>query len=67
MPIVSAELQFAANLGAVDLSLPADAVRTFETVVPCELGLPGDFIAECDRSPFASDRQPSRRPLWAQR
>ncbi|WP_378738267.1 aldo/keto reductase [Nocardia brasiliensis] len=49
---VSSADQLAANLAAVELVLPADAVHTLESAVPFELGFPGDFIAECDESPF---------------
>ena len=44
--------QLTENLGAVDLVLPADAVRTLEAAVEFELGFPGDFIAECEPSSF---------------
>ncbi|WP_330232266.1 aldo/keto reductase [Nocardia sp. NBC_00508] len=53
LPIVgvSNATQLTQNLGATGLTLPDDAVAALEAAVPFELGFPGDFIAECDRSP----------------
>ncbi|WP_280242285.1 aldo/keto reductase [Nocardia abscessus] len=48
---VSTADQLTQNLGAVDLALPDDAAAVLEAAVPSELGFPGDFISECDRSP----------------
>ncbi|WP_454198287.1 aldo/keto reductase [Nocardia sp. Marseille-Q1738] len=48
---VSSAAQLTENLDAAGLTLPKDAVSALEAAVPFELGFPGDFIAECDRSP----------------
>ncbi|MGK8524821.1 aldo/keto reductase [Nocardia asteroides] len=48
---VSDAAQLTENLDAAGLTLPDDAVATLEAAAPFELGFPGDFIAECDRSP----------------
>ncbi|MCG5212755.1 aldo/keto reductase [Streptosporangium sp. KLBMP 9127] len=44
--------QLADNLGSVDVHLPEEAIRQLESAVDFELGFPGDFIAECEPSPF---------------
>lgn len=49
---VTSAAQLNENLGAVELALPEEAVRALESAVPFELGFPGDFIAECDTSPY---------------
>ncbi|PSL52183.1 aryl-alcohol dehydrogenase-like predicted oxidoreductase [Saccharothrix carnea] len=49
---VSSVAQLTENLEALDLTLPDDAVRRLEAAVAFELGFPGDFIAECEPSPF---------------
>jgi aryl-alcohol dehydrogenase-like predicted oxidoreductase len=49
---VSSVEQLAENLGALDLTLPEDAVRRLEAAVEFRLGFPGDFIAECEPSAF---------------
>ncbi len=48
---VSTAAQLEQNLGAVDLTLSDEAAAVLEAAVPFELGFPGDFISECDRSP----------------
>ncbi|MGK8511383.1 aldo/keto reductase [Nocardia asiatica] len=48
---VSTADQLTQNLGAVELTLSDEAANVLEAAVPCELGFPGDFISECDRSP----------------
>ncbi|WP_218022361.1 aldo/keto reductase [Nocardia amamiensis] len=63
---VSTAAQLTENLGATSVTLPEDAVSTLEAAVPFELGFPGDFIAECDRSQYVYgdtvDRVDARRP-----
>ncbi|MEU6641577.1 aldo/keto reductase [Saccharomonospora sp. NPDC046836] len=63
---VSSVEQLAENLGALDLTLPADAIERLEAAVEFELGFPGDFIAECEPHPFAfgdaATRLDGRRP-----
>ncbi|MFD0206697.1 MULTISPECIES: aldo/keto reductase [Saccharothrix] len=49
---VSSVAQLTENLEALDLTLTGDAVRRLEAAVAFELGFPGDFIAECEPSPF---------------
>ncbi|MER5263431.1 aldo/keto reductase [Actinosynnema sp. NPDC002837] len=49
---VSSVEQLAENLGALDLTLPEDAVRRLEAAVEFRLGFPRDFIAECEPSAF---------------
>ncbi|KOX18704.1 aldo/keto reductase [Saccharothrix sp. NRRL B-16348] len=49
---VSSVEQLTENVGALDLTLPDDAVRRLEAAVEFRLGFPGDFIAECEPSPF---------------
>lgn len=49
---VSSVAQLTENLGALDVTLPADAVRRLEEAVEFRLGFPSDFIAECEPSPF---------------
>ncbi|MCC8250710.1 aldo/keto reductase [Saccharothrix luteola] len=49
---VSSVEQLTENLGALDLTLPDDAVRRLEAAVEFRLGFPGDFIAECEPSAF---------------
>nr|WP_241831188.1 aldo/keto reductase [Parafrankia soli] len=44
--------QLAENLGALDLTLPADEIRRLESAVEFQLGFPCDFIAECEPSSF---------------
>ncbi|MFB4274167.1 MULTISPECIES: aldo/keto reductase [unclassified Nonomuraea] len=39
------------NLGASDVTLPEEALRRLESAVEFELGFPGDFIGQVDRSP----------------
>ncbi|TDD03187.1 aldo/keto reductase [Nonomuraea deserti] len=39
------------DLGATGVELPGEAVRRLESAVDFELGFPGDFIGEVDRSP----------------
>jgi len=50
---VSSVAQLTENLGALDLTLPADAIAQLEAAVKFELGFPGDFIAECEPHAFA--------------
>lgn len=54
LPLVgmSSVAQVADNLAAVDLALPEEAIRRLESSVDFERGFPGDFIAECEPSPF---------------
>ena len=49
---VSSVAQLHENLGALDVTLPDEAVRRLEAAVDFRLGFPGDFIAECEPSPF---------------
>jgi aryl-alcohol dehydrogenase-like predicted oxidoreductase len=49
---VSGVAQLAENVAALDLVLPAEAVRRLDDAVPFERGFPADFIAECEPSPF---------------
>lgn len=53
-PIVGASsaTQLTENLGAVDLTLPADAIRHLDAAVEFSPGFPSDFIEECERNPF---------------
>ncbi|WP_228838120.1 aldo/keto reductase [Nocardia amamiensis] len=48
---VSTAAQLMENLGAAGLTLPEDAITALEAAVPFELGFPGDFIAQSERSP----------------
>jgi aryl-alcohol dehydrogenase-like predicted oxidoreductase len=48
----SSVAQLTENLGALDVVLPDAAARRLEAAVEFELGFPGDFIAECESSPF---------------
>ncbi len=50
---ISRAEQLAANVAALDLVLPPAVVARLEAAVDFELGFPGDFIAECEPSPFA--------------
>jgi len=50
---ISKAEQLTANLAALDLALPPSAVAGLEAATEFELGFPGDFIAECEPSPFA--------------
>ncbi|APU14980.1 aldo/keto reductase [Actinoalloteichus fjordicus] len=63
-PIVGASTvgQLIENLGAVDLVLPLDAIRTLEAAAEFELGFPGDFLAQCEADPwvFGTARLASR-------
>ncbi|SFP30247.1 Predicted oxidoreductase [Amycolatopsis arida] len=54
LPLVGASSteQVVENVGAVELTLPDDAVRRLEAAVEFEPGFPGDFIAECETNPF---------------
>ncbi|WP_043620152.1 aldo/keto reductase [Nonomuraea candida] len=47
----SSAAQLKDNLGAGEVELPAEVMRRLEAAVPFELGFPGDFIGEADRSP----------------
>ncbi|WP_218952316.1 aldo/keto reductase [Amycolatopsis anabasis] len=49
---VSRAEQLTENLGALELALPEDAIGRLEAAVEFQLGFPGDFIAECEPSPF---------------
>jgi aryl-alcohol dehydrogenase-like predicted oxidoreductase len=49
---VSSAAQITENLGALDLTLPDDAIRRLEEAVEFQHGFPTDFIAECEPSPF---------------
>ncbi|MEV0612415.1 aldo/keto reductase [Nonomuraea sp. NPDC050404] len=53
LPILgtSSAEQLKDNLGASGVELPDEAVRRLEAAVPFELGFPGDFVGEADRSP----------------
>ncbi|MFE3461478.1 aldo/keto reductase [Nocardiopsis aegyptia] len=62
---VSSADQLRENLGAVDVELPEAALRRLEGAVPFDVGFPGDFIAECEPSPFVfgdADMSLVRRP-----
>jgi aryl-alcohol dehydrogenase-like predicted oxidoreductase len=50
---ISKAEQLAAHVAALDLVLPAEAITRLEAAVDFALGFPGDFIAECEPSPFA--------------
>ncbi|MEJ2859151.1 MULTISPECIES: aldo/keto reductase [unclassified Saccharothrix] len=49
---VSRVEQLADNLGALEVELPAEAVARLEAASDFRVGFPGDFIAECEPSPF---------------
>jgi aryl-alcohol dehydrogenase-like predicted oxidoreductase len=49
---VSRAEQLTEDLGALDLTLPAEAVARLSASAAFELGFPGDFIAECEPDPF---------------
>ena len=49
---VSRPEQLKDNLGALDLTLPPEAVTRLDAATDFELGFPTDFIAECEPSPF---------------
>jgi aryl-alcohol dehydrogenase-like predicted oxidoreductase len=49
---VSRPEQLKDNLGALDLTLPPEAVTRLDAATDFELGFPADFIAECEPSPF---------------
>jgi aryl-alcohol dehydrogenase-like predicted oxidoreductase len=49
---VSRPEQLKDNLGALDLTLPPEAVARLDAATDFELGFPADFIAECEPSPF---------------
>ncbi|MEU4833189.1 aldo/keto reductase [Streptosporangium sp. NPDC023615] len=53
-PIVGARDagQLVENLGAADVVLPGEAIRRLEAATEFEVGFPGDFIAECEASPW---------------
>ncbi|MCF6476989.1 aldo/keto reductase, partial [Nonomuraea sp. MG754425] len=50
---VSSAEQLKDNLGASDVAraLTDEAIARLESAVPFELGFPGDFVGEVDRSP----------------
>ncbi|MEV0389118.1 aldo/keto reductase [Nonomuraea sp. NPDC050643] len=52
-PIIGASSaeQLKDNLGASAVELPEEAMRRLESAVEFELGFPGDFVGEVDRSP----------------
>ncbi|HEX6360548.1 aldo/keto reductase [Actinophytocola sp.] len=54
LPLVGASRaeQLTENLGALDLTLPPEAVAKLEASTDFERGFPADFIAECEPSPF---------------
>jgi aryl-alcohol dehydrogenase-like predicted oxidoreductase len=49
---VSSPEQLTDNLGALDLTLPAEAVARLAAATEFERGFPGDFIAECEPDAF---------------
>jgi aryl-alcohol dehydrogenase-like predicted oxidoreductase len=49
---VSRASQVADNLGALDLTLPTEAMTRLEATTEFERGFPADFIAECEPSPY---------------
>ncbi|GAB2976211.1 aldo/keto reductase [Saccharothrix stipae] len=49
---VSSVAQLDENLAALDVTLPAEAIRRLEAAVDFRLGFPSDFIAECEPSAF---------------
>lgn len=53
LPIVgvSTAAQLAENLGAVELTLPEEAVQALEAAAPFDIGFPSDFISHCDTAP----------------
>ncbi|TQI94499.1 aryl-alcohol dehydrogenase-like predicted oxidoreductase [Amycolatopsis cihanbeyliensis] len=54
LPIVGVRsaAQLTENLGAVELTLPEDAIRHLEDAVEFDPGFPSDFIAQCEPDPF---------------
>lgn len=50
--------QLTENLGAVDVVLPDDALRTLESAVEFERGFPADFLAQCEADPWVFGRTP---------
>jgi aryl-alcohol dehydrogenase-like predicted oxidoreductase len=54
LPLVGASRaeQVTENLGALDLTLPPEAVATLDASTDFERGFPADFIAECEPDPF---------------
>jgi aryl-alcohol dehydrogenase-like predicted oxidoreductase len=54
LPLVGASRpeQLTDNLGALDLTLPAEVVARLDTTAEFERGFPADFIAESEPSPF---------------
>ncbi|WP_216215846.1 aldo/keto reductase [Amycolatopsis aidingensis] len=54
LPIVGVRnlAQLTVNLGAVELTLPEEAIRRLEAAAPFEPGFPSDFIAQCEPDPF---------------
>jgi aryl-alcohol dehydrogenase-like predicted oxidoreductase len=53
-PILGARTaqQLKDNLGALDVTLPDDALRRLEAAVEFTVGFPGDFIADASRWVF---------------
>jgi aryl-alcohol dehydrogenase-like predicted oxidoreductase len=49
---VSRPEQLKDNLGALDLTLPPEAVARLDAATDFERGFPADFVAECEPSPF---------------
>ncbi|MGC5014233.1 aldo/keto reductase [Streptosporangium sp. DT93] len=64
-PIVGARDagQLTENLGAAGLVLPEEAIGRLEAATGFEVGFPGDFIAECEASPWVfGDAEVTGRP-----
>ncbi|MGW5643507.1 aldo/keto reductase [Saccharopolyspora sp. NPDC003752] len=66
LPIVGASSaeQIIENVGAADVVLPAEAVEELDAVVEFRLGFPGDFIAECEQSPFVFGDNATKVDAW---
>ncbi|MEV0081417.1 aldo/keto reductase [Saccharopolyspora sp. NPDC050642] len=66
LPIVGASSaeQIIENVGAADVVLPAEAVEELDAAVEFRLGFPGDFIAECEPSPFVFGDNATKVDAW---
>ncbi|MFI0468063.1 aldo/keto reductase [Saccharopolyspora sp. 5N102] len=66
LPIVGASSteQIVENVGAADVILPAEAVEELDAAVEFRLGFPGDFIAECEPSPFVFGDNATKVDAW---
>ncbi|TDD56158.1 aldo/keto reductase [Saccharopolyspora elongata] len=66
LPIVGASSaeQIVENVGAADVVLPTEAVEELDAAVEFRLGFPGDFIAECEPSPFVFGDNATKVDAW---